>query len=176
MLSNFVSKIYMLKRSTAHYLHWSTVNLGVLYPSYSCTLYDPKFMYIYVLVLTHHTSHKSELTFTSICGMSGVTHRPSGVRVEIVGIQEGNRGRSCEQHNCCGSIIGLDIVLRLQKVRQILNGKRKRRTCFRISILLTVHIHQILIRCERWRNIDCCLLGYCLTVWIDVVILRPNGL
>jgi hypothetical protein len=54
--------------------------------------------------------------------MSIVTHHPSGVRVEIVGIQEGNRGRSCEQHNYCGSIIGLDTVLRLQKV-QILNGK-----------------------------------------------------
>ncbi len=92
--------------------------------------------------------------------MSIVTHHPSGVRVEIVGIQEGNRGRSCEQHNCCGRIIGLDTVLRLQKV-QILNGKWKRRSCFSISILLvTVHIHQILIRCERWRNIDCCLLGY----------------
>ena len=80
--------------------------------------------------------------------MSGVTHHTSGVRVEIVGIQEGNRGRSCEQRNGCGRIIGLDIVLRLQKV-QILNGKRKRRTCFTISILLTVHIHQILIRWER---------------------------
>ena len=49
----------VLYRTITVFSHKRTVNLGVLYPSQSCTLY-PKFMYIYALVLTHHTSHKSE--------------------------------------------------------------------------------------------------------------------
>ena len=53
--------------------------------------------------------------------MSEVTHHPSGVQVEIVGIEECNRERSCEQDTCCGKVIALDTVLRLRKV-QILNG------------------------------------------------------
>ena len=53
--------------------------------------------------------------------MSAISHHPDGVQVEIVGIEEGNRGRSCEQHRCCGKVIALDTVLRLRKV-QILNG------------------------------------------------------
>ena len=57
-----------------------------------------------------------------ICDMSIVTRHPSGVRLEIVGINESNRGRSCEQHRCCGRIVTLDMVLRLRKV-QIMNGK-----------------------------------------------------
>ena len=33
-----------------------------------------------------------------IRNMSAVSHHPDGIQVEIVGIEEGNRGRSCEQH------------------------------------------------------------------------------
>jgi hypothetical protein len=54
--------------------------------------------------------------------MSAVSYHPSGVRVDIVGIQESNRGRSCEVHTCCGQIVALDTVLRLRKV-QTRNGK-----------------------------------------------------
>ena len=46
---------------------------------------------------------------------------PGGVLVEIVGLNEGGRGRSCEQHAICGSVISLDMVLRLRAV-QITNG------------------------------------------------------
>ena len=54
--------------------------------------------------------------------MSGVTHHPSGVRLDIVGLQADNRGRSCEAHHCCGKNVKLDTVLRLRKV-QIVNGE-----------------------------------------------------
>ena len=54
--------------------------------------------------------------------MSGVTHHPSGVRLNIVGLQADNRGRSCKAHRCCGKMVKLDTVLRLRKV-QIVNGE-----------------------------------------------------
>jgi hypothetical protein len=49
------------------------------------------------------------------------TH-PSGITVEIVGIEASSNGRSCEEHNVCGSVLTEDVVVRLRKV-QIVNGK-----------------------------------------------------
>jgi len=49
---------------------------------------------------------------------------PTGIAVEIVGINQNGNGRSCEEHNTCGTaaVVMLDTVLRLRKV-QIINGK-----------------------------------------------------
>jgi hypothetical protein len=48
---------------------------------------------------------------------------PTGVVVEIVGINKNGNGRSCEEHNTCGTaVVMLDTVLRLRKV-QVINGK-----------------------------------------------------
>ena len=47
---------------------------------------------------------------------------PSGVLVEIVGIEESGRGRSCEEHSTCGSVLQLDTVVRFRSI-QIINGK-----------------------------------------------------
>ena len=49
------------------------------------------------------------------------TH-PSGISVEIVGIEASSNGRSCEEHDVCGSILAEDVVVRLRKV-QIVNAK-----------------------------------------------------
>jgi hypothetical protein len=49
------------------------------------------------------------------------TH-PSGITVEIVGIEASNNGRSCEEHDVCGSILIEDVVVRLRKV-QVVNEK-----------------------------------------------------
>ena len=49
------------------------------------------------------------------------TH-PSGITVEIVGIEASSNGRSCEEHNVCGSVLTEDVVVRLRKV-QVVNGK-----------------------------------------------------
>jgi hypothetical protein len=52
-----------------------------------------------------------------------MNQHPSGIEVEIVGINQNGNGRSCEEHNTCGTaVVMLDTVLRLQKV-QIINGK-----------------------------------------------------
>jgi hypothetical protein len=80
-------------------------------------LYKPSTV---LLVLSKFIQLVTSVIF--ILDMSAVSHHPSGVRVDIVSIQERNRGHSCEVHTCCGQIVALDTVLRLRKV-QIQNGK-----------------------------------------------------
>jgi hypothetical protein len=49
-----------------------------------------------------------------------MTSHPTGVTVEIVGIEASNNGRSCEEHNVCGSVLCDDVIVRLRLV-QIIN-------------------------------------------------------
>lgn len=49
------------------------------------------------------------------------TH-PTGVCVEIVGTIVGDRGRSCEEHAVCGSVLEPDMVVRLRKVQILVEG------------------------------------------------------
>jgi hypothetical protein len=42
---------------------------------------------------------------------------PSGVTVDIVGINASDQGRSCEQHEVCGSLLAPDIVVRFRTVQ-----------------------------------------------------------
>ena len=49
---------------------------------------------------------------------------PKGITIEIVGIAEGGRGRSCEEHDVCGAVLGLDSVVRLRSI-QIVNDAGK---------------------------------------------------
>lgn len=48
-------------------------------------------------------------------------HHHTGKTLDVVGIQKGSSGRSCEDHPVCGSVIDLDHVLRLRSI-EILNG------------------------------------------------------
>ena len=41
----------------------------------------------------------------------------AGVTVEIVGIKCSDRGRSCEEHEVCGSVFKEDVVVRFRKVQ-----------------------------------------------------------
>eukprot|EP00533_Pseudo-nitzschia_delicatissima_P001832 CAMPEP_0116102218 /NCGR_PEP_ID=MMETSP0327-20121206/13229_1 /TAXON_ID=44447 /ORGANISM="Pseudo-nitzschia delicatissima, Strain B596" /LENGTH=101 /DNA_ID=CAMNT_0003594237 /DNA_START=34 /DNA_END=335 /DNA_ORIENTATION=+ len=41
--------------------------------------------------------------------------------IEIVGIKDSSRGRSCEIHRCCGEALTIDSVVRFRSI-QILNG------------------------------------------------------
>ncbi len=53
------------------------------------------------------------------------TH-PSGVVVEIVGTEQGDRGRSCEEHPInCGEVLAEDVVVRLRKVQILVEGKEE---------------------------------------------------
>lgn len=56
-----------------------------------------------------------------------MTHHPDEPLIEIVGIEEGGRGRSCEEHQICGEALGLDSVVRFRSI-QILNEAGKEET------------------------------------------------
>ena len=46
---------------------------------------------------------------------------PIGSSIELVGTEEGGRGRSCEEHEVCGEVSMNDTIVRL-RVIQIING------------------------------------------------------
>ena len=70
------------------------------------------------MLIKRHTWHS--LTMNTI-------HHPSGITVEIVDIEANSNGRSCHQHDVCGSLVEEDVVLRLRKV-QILNSLGREET------------------------------------------------
>jgi hypothetical protein len=51
-----------------------------------------------------------------------MSHHPTGETFDIVGFAVGNRGRSCEEHEVCGSIIEVDMVIRVRKVQIVIAG------------------------------------------------------
>ena len=53
---------------------------------------------------------------------AAVATHPPGVIVEIVGTLMGDRGRSCEEHAVCGSVLEEDMVVRLRKVQVLVDG------------------------------------------------------
>ena len=64
---------------------------------------------------------------------------------QIVWIEASSNGRSCEDHDVCGSILAEDVVVRLRKV-QIVNAKGKEETAI----------------AAYWVSdgIDCCRVGF----------------
>lgn len=50
---------------------------------------------------------------------------PSGITVDIVGIQASDRGRSCEKHACCGCVLAPDVVVRFRTIEIMVNGKEE---------------------------------------------------
>ena len=40
---------------------------------------------------------------------------PSGLVLDIVGTARTDRGRNCEEHNCCGKFLGNDVVVCLRR-------------------------------------------------------------
>ena len=54
--------------------------------------------------------------------MAGDPTHPTGVVVEIVGIDRGDRGRSCEEHDVCGSVVEEDTLLCLRKEQIMVDG------------------------------------------------------
>lgn len=53
--------------------------------------------------------------------MLRMSRHPSSSLVEIVGIENGKRGRSCEEHDVCGNALQIDSVVRFRTI-QIVNG------------------------------------------------------
>jgi hypothetical protein len=54
--------------------------------------------------------------------LTPVATHPPGIVVEIVGTLMGDRGRSCEEHAVCGSVLEEDMVVRLRKVQVLVDG------------------------------------------------------
>ena len=52
------------------------------------------------------------------------TH-PTGITVEVVGIVMGDRGRSCEEHDVCGTVVEEDTLLRLRKEQILVDGQEE---------------------------------------------------
>ena len=50
---------------------------------------------------------------------STMYHHPSGIALNIVGLQESGNSRSCEEQTTCGVVVTLDTVLRLRTVQII---------------------------------------------------------
>ena len=50
---------------------------------------------------------------------------PSGLTVEIVGTESGANGRSCDEHEICGTVIEENSVVRFRKVQVIIKGKEE---------------------------------------------------
>ncbi len=84
------------------------------------------------------------------------SHHPSGITLEIVGIEFGTNGRLCYQHDdVCGSVIEEDVVVRLRKM-QIRNSFGKEETAIAV-FHDTDGIHQ---QC----HVGFCLAILCLTL------------
>jgi hypothetical protein len=52
--------------------------------------------------------------------MAEATHLP-GIVVEIVEIEKGDRGRSCEEHDVCGEVVEEDTLLCLRREQILVN-------------------------------------------------------
>ena len=52
-------------------------------------------------------------------------HHPFGIVVEIVGTEHGDQGRSCEEHLNCGEVMAEDVIVRLRKVKTLVEGKEE---------------------------------------------------
>ena len=50
---------------------------------------------------------------------------PTGVVVDIVGINTSSNGRSCEEHKVCSSVLKLDSLVRFREVQIIVKGKEE---------------------------------------------------
>jgi hypothetical protein len=54
-----------------------------------------------------------------------MAYHPSPVVLHIVGTEADDRGRSCEEHLCCGEVVQEDIVVRLRKVQVLVDGREE---------------------------------------------------
>jgi hypothetical protein len=75
--------------------------------------------------------------------MAKATH-PPGIVVKIVGIEKGDCGCSCEEHDVCGEVVEEDTLLRLRREQILVDGKEETViTCYWVT-----------------NGIDCCRVGF----------------
>ena len=69
---------------------------------------------------------------------------PTGVVINIVGINPSSNGRSCEEHQVCGSVLKLDSIVRFREVQIIVKGKEE----------TTLVVYWVT------DGVDCCHVGF----------------
>ena len=57
--------------------------------------------------------------------MATEPNHPSGITVEIVGIEKGDRGCSCKEHKVCGTVVEEDTLLHLRKEQILVDGQEE---------------------------------------------------
>ena len=74
---------------------------------------------------------------------------PSGVTVDVVGINASDDGRSCEKHAACGSVLAPDVVVRIRSVQVEREGDPE--GAKEATALAVYHVS---------GGIDCCRVGF----------------
>ena len=54
-----------------------------------------------------------------------MAQHPWGRTIEIFGIESPTNGRSCEEHDVCGSVLQDDVVVRIRKVQVVIEEKEE---------------------------------------------------
>jgi len=97
--------------------------------------------------LRAETQHKQLSTILTMASFSppqdpSPPMHPSGVVVEIVGTEQGDQGRSCEEHPInCGEVMAEDVVVRLRKVQILMEGKEE-------TVIAAVWVNDGIDRCR----------------------------
>ena len=73
-----------------------------------------------------------------------MAYHPSGVVIDILGTEDPSMGRSCEQHDICGSVLQLDTVVRLRSAQVMVDGQEK-------TVIEALWVTD---------GIDCCRVGF----------------
>jgi len=76
--------------------------------------------------------------------MSTFLFHPPGITVKVIGTDCSTHGRSCYAHHICGSLLTLDVVVRLRRLQIVDNGKER-------SVIAAYHVTD---------GIDSCCVGF----------------
>ena len=85
-------------------------------------------MKYWLVVSAEHTfvvCFASRTITTMVQYTTKIAHRPEPIVIDIIGIEEGSRGLSCEEHNFCGMVMEEDVVVCLRKVQVLGDGKEE---------------------------------------------------
>ena len=84
-----------------------------------------------------------EVCYFSVGSVTMANH-PDPIIIEIVDTEVGNRNHECKEHQVCGVVMDEDVVVRLQKVQVLAEGKEE----------TTIAAYWVT------GGIDCCCVGF----------------
>jgi hypothetical protein len=76
---------------------------------------------------------------------------PSGICVDIIGINASDQGRSCEKHDICGVVLAPDVVVRIREVQLAREVVDEANPAVATTALAVYHVS---------GGIDCCRVGF----------------